>query len=112
MTTEDILNIKCLPKSNGQIQKASPKRIAQTIAYHFLFSNIALMEREFDNLWENGRTEDIKKEFSSLFIEIPDLSYNCLHKYPNNQYFSEEMLNKEAQSKVSWRVQEYDGEIF
>ena len=89
MTNNEILNTRNLPKTNRQIQKASPKKIAVTIASAFMYGDIKSMGRNFDNLFENGRTEQIKDEFTKIYNSNEQLRKDC----KNSRFFSPAMLN-------------------
>ena len=78
--------------NNAQIIQASPKRIATEVANSFLRKDIGEMGRDFDNLWENGRGEEIAEEFAKLYHFDADLREACLHS-PNSRYFSTAMIN-------------------
>lgn len=90
MTNNEILNTRNLPKTNRQIQKSSPKRIAIAIADCFLYRNIESMGRDFDNYWENGRTEQIIKEFAKIWDSNESLKRACIL----NPYFSLSMIGR------------------
>lgn len=91
MKADDILNMKSFPKTNKQIQKSSPKKRAMAIAYKFMYENISNDVRSFDNLWENGRSDEIQKEFSLLYLSIPELRIACRTK--NAAFFSDSMID-------------------
>lgn len=79
--------------TNSQIRKATPKRIAQEVANFFLYRNIEETGREFDNLWENGRGDEIAREFTKLYKANPELQ-RATQTYPNSRFFSPAMLRE------------------
>jgi len=91
MTKNEILNTRNLPRTNKGIQRASVKRVAVAVAYAFLFEDISGLGRQFDNYWENGRDNEIQKEFACLYNGLPELQEAC-HTYPNSRFFSTEMV--------------------
>ena len=88
MDYNKLLNTRHLPKTNRQIKRASVKLIVKTIAFHYLFSDIQKMGRDFDSLWENGRSEEISREFSKLYLSMPELQTAC----NSSRYFSKTMI--------------------
>lgn len=89
MTNNEILNTK-IPRTNSQIQKASVKKRAIAIASAFLFGDIQEMGRNFDNLWENGNSDDISKELAKIYYSNSELKEAC----DNSRFFSKAMINE------------------
>jgi len=65
------MNLPTKPLTNNEIQNLSPSEIAQTTIYYLSRADKSneycpWRGRNFDDLWENGRSDEIAVEFAKI----------------------------------------------